>query len=165
MSFKMLILAGLSALLVGPTVLMAAEPCCDGGACCQKMAACCNNEGDNVAASVLLPQMEQTTVVARQTSVVWFMKPVRVGDSILQGKYIIEHDNDRMARGLPCTHIYSADKPQTPVVKFHCTHLERPQADRDVVELVSTGDASVPAKLGAFQFAGESAAHGMPKGR
>jgi hypothetical protein len=76
------------------------------------------------------------------------------------GKYIIEHDTDRQARGEPCTHIYAADKPTTPVVTFHCTHLEGEGGDRGIVMLKSLGDGSQ--RLLWFQFAGEDAAHGYP---
>ena len=65
------------------------------------------------------------TVAARQATDVWFMQPVRVGDTILQGRYVIEHDNDRMARGEPCTHIYAFNNQKTPIVAFHCMHLQR----------------------------------------
>jgi len=46
---------------------------------------------------------------------------------------VIEHDNDRMARGEPCTHIYAYNDRTTPVATFHCTHLERDRADEGVV--------------------------------
>ena len=162
MGIKTLVLVALSALLLAPAFALAA-PCCDGKACCQQMAACCMEDGDNnAAASVLIPQVERQTEIARQVAVVWFMKPVKVGDSILQGQYIIEHDTERMARGLPCTHIYAANKPQVPVVRFHCTHLERTQAEHNTVVLQPTGDLMIPSKLEAFQFAGETAAHGVP---
>lgn len=165
MRFKTLALVAVAAFVLAPSIVFGAAPCCDGKACCQQMAACCQQDGDKAAAAVLLPQVDPQTVVVRQAAGVWFMKPVKVGDSILQGQYIIEHDNDRMARGLPCTHIYAANKPQVPVVKFHCTHLERARAERDTVVLHSTGDPMIPGKLAAFQFAGETAAHGIPSVR
>src|SRR4029453_4659452 len=39
----------------------------------------------------------------REYAKVHFVNPGRVGDTVLMGDYIIEHDNDRMARGQPCT--------------------------------------------------------------
>jgi hypothetical protein len=138
---QLLVLVSLTAGLVftsAPT--FAAGGCCDGS------------------------QMEPVTEVARQVAVVSFTKPVKVGEWVLLGKYIIEHDNNRMARGLPCTHIYAANRPQVPVVRFHCTHLERDRVERDTVVLKSTGDAMIR-ELAAFQFAGETAAHGVPAAR
>jgi hypothetical protein len=162
---QLLVLASLTAGLVfTPSLTFAAGGFCDGNACGQEMAACCNGD-DGMAAAVLLPQIEPVTEVARQVAVVSFTKPVKVGEWILLGKYIIEHDNNRMARGLPCTHIYAANRPHVPVVRFHCTHLERDPVERDTVVLKSTGDATVTAELAAFQFAGETAAHGVPSVR
>jgi hypothetical protein len=130
------------------------------------MPACCNHDGDKIAAAVLMPDLMVMAPKAerpvRQTSVVMFMRPVKIGDRILLGKYIIEHDNDRMARGQPCTHIYAASDPRLPVVRFHCTHLDRPRVDRDTVSLVSLADPTGMQLLTAFQFAGDAAAHGVP---
>ena len=74
---------------------------------------------------------------------------------------MIEHDNDRMARGEPCTHIYAYNDRTTPVATFRCTHLERDRADQNVVVLTTTLDGNMK-KLTEFQFAGETAAHGYP---
>jgi hypothetical protein len=111
------------------------------------------------------PQLAPASPV-RQVAEVWFTQPVLVGKTILQGRYVIEHDNDRMARGEPCTHIYAykdfaAYDLKTPVAAFHCTHLDRGRANDTIVVLVSTADPSIK-RLTEFQFAGESAAHGYP---
>ena len=97
---------------------------------------------------------------ARQRVVVWFHRPVSVGRNVLMGKYIIEHDTDRQARGEPCTFIYAVDHPNTPVVAFHCTHLEAESSDGGMVVLGPAVDGIQ--KLLRFQFAGEDAAHGYP---
>ena len=166
MRYRILVFTVLASFLVLTPSTLAAAGCCDccaDKACCQEMtAACCKHDGNLAASKVLLPAPEQPV---RQTAVVWFKNPVLVGDAILMGKYIIEHDNERMAQGLPCTHIYAAAKPQVPVVKFHCTHLDAARTDRDLVTVYPTGDASIPRRFAAFQFAGETAAHGMPRVR
>lgn len=164
MRFRMLVFSMIAGfvLFTAAPALAAGDCSCCGDKVCAMEAPCCNHGGDKTAAGVLLPS---SSTPVRQIAVVWFHKPVQVGDAILLGKYIIEHDNDRMARGLPCTHIYAASKPQVPVVKFHCTHLEGVPDTRDLVTLRPTGDASVPSKFVSFQFAGESAAHGFPTGR
>ena len=97
----------------------------------------------------------------KQLAEVWFTNPVLVGRSILQGRYVIEHDNDRMARGEPCTHIYAYDDRTKPIVTFDCTHLERDRADQTIAVLVNTADPGMK-KLVEFQFAGEPTAHGVP---
>ena len=83
-----------------------------------------------------------------------------VGDRILLGRYVIEHDNDRMARGEPHAHL-RGQRPRRPVVAFHCTHLTRPAATTDLVFLRRTGTFPLQALLD-FQFAGESSSHGVP---
>ena len=105
------------------------------------------------------PVVQETPAV--QASVVTFRDPVRVGDRILLGRYIIEHDNHRMARGEACTYIYEASDPRLPVVVFHCTHLTRPVPAGDTVFLRRSSTYPLQ-ELREFQFAGESASHGVP---
>lgn len=120
------------------------------------MAGCAaHDHGIVPAAPAIVPE------TAVQTTVVAFRDPVLVGDRILLGRYVIEHDNDRMARGEPCTHIYEASDPRLPVVAFHCTHLTRPAAPTAMVFLRRTGTFPLQALLD-FQFAGESSSHGVP---
>jgi hypothetical protein len=144
--------------------------CCDqaghaahhAGTCDQP---CCKDHGKAKDTAMLVPmEMDPQLVPAppvRQLADVWFHNPVLVGRSILQGRYVIEHDNDRMARGEPCTHIYRYEDQATPVAAFHCTHLERDRADQTLVVVVATADAGMK-KVVEFQFAGETAAHGVP---
>jgi hypothetical protein len=106
------------------------------------------------------PQLNPAPPV-RQLAEVWFHRPVLVGRSILQGRYVIEHDNDRMARGEPCTHIYAYNDRTKPVAAFHCTHLERDRANDNIVVLTPGLDGGMP-RLTEFQFAGETASHGYP---
>ena len=92
---------------------------------------------------------------------VTFRDPVRVGDVVLLGTYLIEHDDERMARGEPCTYIYEARNRTAPVVTFHCTHLDRPEAPKGVVVLAPTENPAIK-QFKEFQFGGEAAAHGLP---
>jgi hypothetical protein len=101
----------------------------------------------------------------RQIMTVWFYKPVKVGDRILFGKYIIEHDNERMSRGQPCAHLYAASDPRLPVVSFRCRHITRPETTANIVMVRSFRVASGMTELVAFQFAGETLAHGLPDAR
>jgi hypothetical protein len=171
MRYKLIVLAGIVAVyLLAPATARAQAACCDTAAhhthqvttnmtCCDMP--CCTAD---VPSSVLGPfEMDpQLTpqLAARQDTEVWFHRPVMVGRAILQGRYVIEHDTDRMARGEPCTHIYAYDDRSTPVATFHCTHLERDRADANMVVLESLGNGWQ--KLTEFQFAGETASHGVP---
>ena len=93
---------------------------------------------------------------------VWFDKPMKVGDRILMGRYLIEHDNGRMAHGRPCTFLYSAADPRLPVVAFRCRHIARSASTHPTVVVRSVKDVIGMRELVAFQFAGEVGAHGVP---
>lgn len=143
------------------------------GGCCASHAmaapaapmACCNHGG-----AMALPADDPAVAMAGLGLVspqavkymdVTFRDPVRVANTVLMGRYVIEHDDERMARGEPCTYIYEADDLRAPVVTFHCEHLERPTADAATLVL---GPSINPAMktLTEFQFAGETASHGVP---
>jgi hypothetical protein len=159
--------AVLLAALASPAAAWASgAPACNRDAVTCSMP-CCTHDQPVDAIAVLLSLGNGVTTAdelfppaARQRAVVWFHRPVWVGRKVLMGKYIIEHDTDRQARGEPCTYLYAADKLETPVVTFHCEHLHAAKSDRAVVGLQSTGDSAQ--KLLWFQFAGEDAAHGYP---
>lgn len=102
----------------------------------------------------------------REYANVMFYRAVKVGDRVLMGRYVIEHDNDRMARGRPCTHIYAAGDLRLPVVAFHCRHLQRTVTQRPTVTLRRLYDGTGPAfELMEFQFAGSADGHGVPDTR
>lgn len=133
--------------------------CCD-MPCCKDATQAAEPTAEEILLSMMDPQFSPAPPV-RQLAEVWFHRPVLVGKSILQGRYVIDHDNDRMARGEPCTHIYAFNDRTTPVATFHCTHLERNRADQNMVVLVTTSDGYMQ-RLTEFQFAGETASHGYP---
>jgi len=174
-------------LLLAPAAADAS--CCDqakqvkGSASCCDMPCCADHamkmESKDLDVLALLPVENDPQLVlaslendpqlfpappVRQLTEIWFQRPVRVGRHILQGRYVIEHDNDRMARGEPCTHIYAYNDRTKPVVTFHCTHLERDRTGTNTVALASIGDGTMQQLL-EFQFAGEHAAHGVPSDR
>jgi len=170
MHFKLLAAAGAATLLLTAPVRADASTCCDQKdmPCCEKQdMACCQN--DLNAIDILLsmdshlanPQLNPAPPV-RQATDVWFKRPVMINKSIVQGHYVIEHDNDRMARGEPCTHIYAFDDRKKPVVTFHCTHLERNRATQNIAVLETRGGMEY---MTEFQFAGETASHGVPNVR
>ena len=92
---------------------------------------------------------------------VTFRDPVRVARAVLSGDYLIEHDDDRMARGEPCTYIFDANDLRAPVVTFHCEHVERPLSPNGAVVLAPSANPSIKV-MQEFQFGGESAAHRVP---
>jgi len=179
MRMKWFALIGLMSLVTAPVALAADATCCDkpGMTCCTDHACgmpCCaehNVQADGNAINMLIA-MDQNAVFSLNDSdappvqavVVWFDRATWIGNRVLLGKYVIEHDTDRMARGKPCTHIYAAgDRNRLPVVAFHCTHLEGERAETDTVVVRTQQDGS--RKLLSFQFAGDSAGHGVPAAR
>jgi hypothetical protein len=149
------------------TASPAAAACCDHAKkdCCSTATmTCCETTNDPVAEAVLVPQIPEPRPV-RQSMVVWFKQPVKIGDRLLYGQYVIEHDNDRMARGEPCTHIYAAADRRLPVVAFHCEHLDRPRSERASVTVRRLGEPNGMSEFRDFQFAGELGAHGFPASR
>ena len=103
---------------------------------------------------------------AREYATVFFRDPVKVGNKILIGKYVIEHDNERMAQGRPCTHIYAADDRRLPVVAFHCVHLDRAAGPRATVTLQRLPDAFPRMfKMVEFKFEESAEGHGVPSER
>ena len=136
--------------------------CCDHAmaSCCTEATANCCDKDVNILAQLPVDMTLSPAPPVRQLTEVWFQRPTWVGKSILQGRYVIEHDNDRMARGEPCTYIYAFNDRTKPVVTFHCTHIERGPASNNVVVLQSKADNM--AVMQEFQFAGETAAHGVP---
>jgi hypothetical protein len=144
-------------------------PCCKDGAQCEMP--CCKGSGDlsgdavemliEMDGQAVLPLTQETPT--RQTALVLFQRPVWVGQTVLMGKYIIEHDTERQARGEPCTHIYAFKDRTIPVVAFHCTHLEGERNEKAVVVLESLPNGQQ--RLVQFQFAGDIAAHGYPTDR
>jgi hypothetical protein len=163
MHFKLLAVAGAAFLLLFAPANADASCCQEHqhqakASCCQMP--CCKDVPETVALVFEDdPQLNPAPPV-RQLFEVYFKRPTLVGRSILQGRYIVEHDNDRMARGEPCTHIYAYDDQTTPVVTFHCTHLERDRATANLVVLESLSDGWQ--RLTEFQFRGETASHGYP---
>lgn len=168
-------------------LLFASPSFAAGASCCQDMKAdkpccnmpCCNDATGhkNHVPTVAMPEADLTdpfllafqteppvppvlAAPARQATVVWFNQPVRIGNNLLQGRYVIEHDNDRMAAGGPCTYIYKWDDQTVPVVAFHCVHLDRPDVDKTTVVLTNGPDGFK--RLVEFQFPGDSGGHGTP---
>lgn len=117
------------------------------------------------ASTAVLAADQPEAAPAREYAKVMFHHAVKVGDRVLMGPYVIEHDNDRMARGRPCTYIYAADDMRLPVVAFHCRHLHRKASERPTVTLRRLRESTGPAfELLEFQFAGSHHGHGLPGG-
>lgn len=125
---------------------------------------CCNHHAAVVPAddpAVAMAGLGLAEPQAVKVIEVVFRDPVQVGDTLLMGAYLIEHDDARMARGEPCTYIYAADDRRAPVATFHCEHLERPAGDTATIVLAPTMNPAIK-RLLEFQFGGDTASHGVP---
>ena len=82
---------------------------------------------------------------SKEVAVVEITDKLKLEDKILQGTYIFEHDDERMARGEPCMYIYTSNKgkPGDKVASFHCTPVERPVAKNVVISVAMTPDPDV----------------------
>jgi hypothetical protein len=166
----------LTMILLFPAAALAAGPPCGDHKTCATAACCRHTAAVNPAAIDSLDQIppdqnpfgpeqfEPEPPPSREFAKVMFYKAVKVGDRVLMGPYVIEHDNARMAHGKPCTYIYKAADLQLPVVAFRCRHLHRAaNGNRATVTLRRGPDASGQIfELVEYQFARSADGHGVP---
>ncbi|MCI0487589.1 MAG: hypothetical protein L0229_13440 [Blastocatellia bacterium] len=99
----------------------------------------------------------------KERAVVEFADKTILLDVVLQGKYLFEHDDGRMARGEACMYVYKyeAGKAGELVVSFHCKPVERQAARITVTSIAATRDPDV-FELKEIQFAGSNKGHFVP---
>jgi hypothetical protein len=124
-----------------------------------------------VAAVLLLGTLVPATVAmsgdrapSRQSAVVRFARPTWVANRLLIGTYVIVHDEDKMARGEPCTALYFAGARTHPLeeaVSFLCIPRKRASVPRLSITLSSDPVLGIDT-LTEYQFAGDPEAHGVP---
>jgi hypothetical protein len=100
----------------------------------------------------------------KETAVIELFDKTQVGKTILEkGKYLFEHDDERMARGEACMYIYSTveGKQGELVASFHCTPVDRPfvRVSKTVEEVTKDPDVF---RLKEVQFAGTKKGHLVP---
>jgi len=96
---------------------------------------------------------------SNESATVEFAEPVALLGHFLHGRYRVEHDEDRMAKGEDCTYIYNRQGKL--VVSFHCTPVQRPKADRFTIFVWRELSASTP-RIKEIQFSGSTEAHQVP---
>jgi hypothetical protein len=108
----------------------------------------------------------EPSVGARQQGIAFFLVPTQVAGVVVQGKTLIVHDDQKMARGEPCTTIYGYHgKVAKPLVSFMCKPEARPVARKMVVTCVHNNFTWNTDVMTEYQFAGEAEAHGVPSSR
>lgn len=105
----------------------------------------------------------------KDMSVVDLPDKTRVMKTVLQGKYIFVHDDQKMAKGDACFYIYeySADaagqpeaRPDKLVVSFHCQPVEREKATHIVLTYGMVNPELF--ELREIQFTGSTEGHRVP---
>jgi hypothetical protein len=95
-----------------------------------------------------------------ERATVEFTETVRLVDVLLKGKYLLVHDEDRMAKGEDCVYVYDAKGKL--VLSFHCTPIERPKTKEFRVVISRALSPYGPAEVKEIQFAGSTEAHRVP---
>lgn len=86
-----------------------------------------------------------------------------IAGSFVSGPVVFVHDDDRMARGEPCTSVHRHDPvtgPGEALVSFHCTPRWGTAPDRFTTSLARRPDG--PRVMTEYQFAGDEEAHRIP---
>lgn len=100
----------------------------------------------------------------RQSAIVNFEHPTKVSTEILMGRYLVVHDEAKMARGEPCTSFYRVETPRgerEETVSFMCIPCTRPVVERFTI--ATSWDAALGVfTLAEYQFAGDAEGHGVP---
>lgn len=129
------------------TCCVESHECCDGGhACCQKAST------ENLTAD-------------KQWSIVTFKQTVRVAGRFVSGPVLIVHDDQKMARGEPCTTFYRFDPakgPKDELVSFHCIPRRAPQVTAETTFKTVVVEPGMP-RLLEYQIAGDDEIHGVPR--
>jgi hypothetical protein len=124
----------------------------------------------SILAAVALSAMPlRTTTMAagtrhKESATVEFREQVKVLGVVLKGKYLIVHDDEKMARGEECTYIYktTTGAPDKLVVSFHCTPVAREKASRFTFRTALLLPNTNVYELREFQFAGRTESHVVP---
>jgi hypothetical protein len=102
----------------------------------------------------------------RRAVAVTLTQPTLVAGVWVNDTIVFEHDDDKMARGEPCTTIYKYDRKQNDrgdvLVSFMCIPRARPVAEK-FEAVVSRIDLAGTRMLVEFQFAGDTEGHEVPR--
>jgi len=103
----------------------------------------------------------------KETAVIEFTELVKLDGVLLRGEYLVVHDEERMARGEPCTAIYrgKVESAEKLVASFHCVHMDRTRVNGFTVRLSQAGPPYGLREVQEIQFAGSTVAHGVPNAR
>lgn len=100
----------------------------------------------------------------RESVVVEFNETVKLTGVLLRGQYLIVHDEERMARGEPCTWVYAGKEidESKVVASFHCIHVDREKTDTLKVSFKRSITPYETPEIMEIQFAGSTDGHKVP---
>lgn len=102
----------------------------------------------------------------KETQVVEFAETVKLTGVLLRGQYLLVHDEERMARGEPCTWVYAGTQidEKKLVASFHCIHVDRDMAGALKVSFKRNNTPYETPEITEIQFAGSRDGHKVPTG-
>jgi len=124
-----------------------------------------------IVVSLALGLLTAFALQAKEIGVAEFTDKTRVQGVILQGKYLVVHDEEKMSAGQACVYIYSyndgedfdkvaADRSKL-VASFHCVPVQRDPAREVVLTFGASKDPSV-FELKEIQLPGSTHGHRVP---
>jgi hypothetical protein len=102
---------------------------------------------------------------AERWAVVYIGEPTRIGDVIVQGPVLFTHDDERMARGEPCTTVRLFEPqsgPSEEIAAFHCLPRRAKAPARFTMTTEPNARDGFGCVLTSYQFAGDPEVHGVP---
>lgn len=102
---------------------------------------------------------------ARQWAAVWLAEPTLIQGVIVQGPVLFVHDDEKMARGGPCTSIRLFEPERGPaeeIAAFHCIPRPREVVSRFTIRTQPNLELGYGCILIEYQFAGDREGHGVP---
>jgi len=121
-----------------------------------------------IGALLLVAAVSVVTAVSAtpRTAFVRFLRPTLVAGAAVMGAVVFEHDDEKMARGEPCTAVYYYDARKNAhgekIVDFMCVPHERPLATQFEATVTRGGTYAGPDRLTEYQLPGEREGHGVP---
>jgi hypothetical protein len=101
----------------------------------------------------------------RQWAITYLRQPTLIGSTIVQGPVMFVHDNNRMARGEPCTTVQLVDPTLGPIEEiaaFHCIPTVRPFVRTFTIHTRLNTELGYGCVLTEYQFAGGKEGHAVP---
>lgn len=116
-----------------------------------------------VAAGLVFTVSRSTAAPAVKWAAVNLIDTVSIAGKFVSGPVVFVHDDERMARGEPCTSVHRFEKDRgvgEELVAFHCTPRWGKAPGQFTQATVRTPDG-LPV-LTEYQFAGDEEAHQVP---